>query len=299
MLHRSSDVLVPSALPALPLSAWQATKDTLQLYTQIAGKLRTKLAPAEPEWAHCALFVTARGLTTGPMPYRDRLFQIDFDLVKHEFVVTASDGTTQSLKLASRSVANFYGDVFALLEEMRILVDVNPIPQEVADPVSFEKDTVHASYDAEAVGRFFQVLAFADSALKKHRAPFRGRHTPVHFFWGGFDLAYARYSGRPAQPPPGAGWLMRTSMDAEEIYAGFWPGDARLPEPAFGVYIYPKPDGVENAEIKPVQAQWNAAIGLFVLRYEDVRVSASPVDTLLEFLESTYEACATAAGWER
>jgi hypothetical protein len=298
VLHRSGGVLAPSSLPELTLETWQPTKDTLQLYTQVVGKIRLLLAPPEPQWAHVTFYVTSRGLTTGPMPYRDRALQIDFDFILHTLIITTSDGGRQSLDLGPRTVADFYNDVFALLEELKIVIDINPIPQEVPTPISFEKDTIHASYDRDFVGRFWQILVFSDSVLKKHRAPFQGRHTPVHFFWGGFDLAYTRYSGRPATPPPDSPWLMRTSMDAEEIYAGFWLGDARFPEPAFGAYIYPKPEGLESFASRPAAASWNEKIGLFLLRYDDVRTSSSPADMLLEYFSSTYQACAFCARWD-
>jgi hypothetical protein len=287
------------AWPELPLDAWQTSKDTLQLYTQIAGKIRLALAPPEPQWAHVTLYVTARGLTTSPMPYRDKTIQMDFDLIAHKFVINVSDGASLSIDLRPRSVADFYNDVFALLEELGILIDINPIPQEVPNPISFEKDTIHSSYDREYVHRFWQILASVDTVFKQHRAPFKGRHTPVQFFWGGCDLAYTRYCGRPATPPPGSNKLMRLSMDTEELYAGFWPGDARLAEPAFGVYIYPKPDGLETSKISPSAAAWNPALGLFVLRYDDVRKSSAPADMILEFLASTYRGCATIAAWDR
>jgi len=299
VLRGRADVVTSQAWPELPLAAWQASKDTLQLYTQIVGKIRLALAPPEPQWAHVTLYVTARGLTTSPMPYRDKTIQMDFDFVAHKFIIDVSDGGSLSLDLRPRSVADFYADVFALLEELGVVVHVNPIPQEIPDPISFEKDTIHSAYDPEYVHRFWQVLATVDTVFKRHRAPFNGRHTPVHFFWGSFDLAYTRYCGRPATPPPGSNRMMRLSMDAEELYAGFWPGDARLPEPAFGVYIYPKPDGLEAAKIAPSAAAWNADIGLFVLRYDDVRRSSSPADMVLEFLASTYTGCATMAAWDR
>jgi len=233
------------------------------------------------------------------MPYRGRAFQIDFDLLAHELVIRTSEGTRQSLGLRARSVADFYNDVFALLETLDILIDINPIPQEVPNPISFEKDDLHASYDREYVERFFRVLSTIDTVFKRHRAPFKGRHSPVHFFWGSFDLAYTRYCGRPSVPPASVAKMVQLSLDAEEIYAGFWPGDARLPEPAFGAYVYPKPERVEQSRIAPSGATWNKDIGLFVLRYEDVRTSGSPEDAVLEFLGSTYGACSSLAAWDQ
>ena len=297
VLHRRADVVAP-ALPALPLESWVQTKDTLQLYTQIAGKLRLALSPPEPEWAHVALYLTSRGLTTGPIPYRDRTFQADFDLWDHRFEIRASDGRSEAVPLSARSVADFYNDVFAMLDELGIVVDISMIPQEVPGPIAFDKDTIHASYDGDAVRRFFTILSFSDTVFKEHRAPFLGRHTPVQFFWGSFDLAYVRYSGKPAPPPEGVTRWMRLSMDAEEVYAGFWPGDARYPAPAFGAYVYPKPPGLEALKVGPDTAAWNQQIGLFILPYEAVRTASSPVDELRAFLRSTFDTCVECAGWK-
>lgn len=295
VLHRRSHGV---ALPELPLETWQASKDTLQLYTQIIGKLRLALSPPEPEWAHVVLYVTSRGLTTGPIPYRDRTFQVDFDFIAHKLIINASDGTSESIGLGPRRVADFYADVFALLEELDIIVDINPIPQELPNPISFEKDTLHAAYDADAVHRFWQALTFADTVLKIHRAPFFGRHSLVHFFWGGFDLAYTRYSGKPATPPPGANKMMRLSMDVEEVYTGFWMGDARYPAPAFASYVYPKPPKLETFGVRPSAAAWNEQVGLFILPYDAVRTADDPTAALLEFFASTYQVCSECSGWD-
>ena len=297
VLHRRDNVVIAPALPALPLESWQATKDTLQLCLQMIGKLKLELAPPEPEWAHVTLLVTSRGLTTGPVPYRDRTFQIDVDLVTHDLRIVSNDGRERSLRLEPRTVASFFGDLFALLEAMDIVVDINETPQEVPDPIVFEKDNIHASYDADSVTKFFRQLSFADTVLKAHRAPFEGRHSLVQFFWGGFDLAYTRYSGKGAPPPPGASKMMQIAMDVEEIYAGFWPGDARYPNPAFGAYVYPKPAGLEQRTIGPTGAAWNEQIGLFILPFETVRTAADPVAALNEFLSTTFEECRACAGW--
>ena len=284
--------------PALPHDAWSATRDTLQRYIQIAGKVRLALAPPEPEFGHVTLFVTARGLTTGPMPVGGRTLQIDFDFIAHRVVLATSDGGIRRIELSARAVADFYTEIMSLLAELRCAVRCSPIPQEVVDLTPFDQDRTHASYDPDSVHRFWQILANVDVVLKRHRAPFRGRHTPVHFFWGSFDLAYDRYSGRPAAPPPGANMLFRLSMDAELIYAGFWPGDARFPEPAFAAYVYPRPQGIERATIKPSTAFWHTQLGEFILRYDDVRSSAAPEDTISEFFSSTYEVSAALAGWD-
>jgi hypothetical protein len=284
--------------PALPLDAWSETRDTLHRYVQIAGKVRLALAPPEPEFAHVTLFVTARGLTTGPMPVGSRTLQIDFDFIAHRVVLMTSDGGIRSIELTPRAVADFYAETMALLAELKCDVRCSPIPQEVPDLTPMDEDRRHAAYDADSAHRFWQILAATDVVLKRHRAPFRGRHTLVHFFWGSFDLAYDRYSSRPADPPPGANMLFRLSMDAEQIYAGFWPGDARFPEPAFASYVYPRPQGIEQATIKPITAFWHTQLGEFVLRYDDVRSSPSPEETLMQFFGSTYEVSAALAGWD-
>lgn len=286
------------AWPSLPLAEWQDTKDTLQLYTQIVGKLRLAFAPPEPEWAHVTFYVTSRGLTTSPIPYEGDSFTVDFDFISHALILARSDGGMKKIALTARTVASFYDAVMSLLSDLNIKVTINPIPQEVADLTPYPQDSKHASYDAGAVNRFWRILVSSDMALKRHRAPFKGRHTPVHFFWGGFDLAYTRYTGKSATPPPGANFLYRTSMDAEEIYAGFWPGDARYPAPAYGCYVYPKPPGLEERPLRPNAAFWNAQIGLFILPYEAVRVANSPGQMILDFLDSAYDACARCAGWD-
>jgi hypothetical protein len=287
------------AWPALPLASWQDTKDTLQLYMQIAGKLRLALSPPEPEFNNVTFYVTSRGVTTGPLPFGARTFQIDFDFIAHAVWISVSDGSRHVLQLTARPVAEFYADFMRALDELGITVKINPIPQELPDTTPFDLDTKHHSYDAEAVHRFWRVLTQVDALFKKHRAPFRGRHTPVQIFWGGLDLCYARYSGKPAAPPPSGPWIYRKSMDAQEIYCGFWPGDARYPNPAFASYVYPRPARIEQAQIRPKVAAWSAQLGEFLLPYDEVRVADSPSDTILEFLSSTYDVSATLAGWDR
>ena len=284
--------------PALPLESWADTRDTLQRYIQVAGKVRLALTPAEPEFANVTLYLTARGLTTGPMPFDDRTLQIDFDFIAQRVVLAASDGGIRSIALAPRTVADFYREFMTLLQELKCSVKCSPIPQEVADLTPFDEDDKHASYDAEAVHKFWSILKSVDVILKRFRAPFRGRQTPVHFFWGGFDLAYDRYSGHPATPPAGANYLYRLSMDVEQIYFGFWPGDPRFPEPAFASYVYPKPAGIEQAKIRPEAAFWNSQLGLFLLRYDDIRAMPSPEDALMAFFTSTYDVGAALAGWD-
>jgi hypothetical protein len=284
--------------PALPLDSWRSTCDTLHLWTQILGKIRLGLAPPEPEWNHVTLYVTARGLTTSPMPYGERTFEIAFDFIMHKLVIAVSDSETKFIDLVPRSVAAFYAEVMKALHDCGIDVQISEAPQEVPDPIPFTKDEVHASYDREWVEKFFHILVNVDMSFRRHRAPFHGRHTPTQFWWGTFDFGYERFSGRLLTPPPGVGLLRRVGMDAEQINAGFWPGDARFPEPAFFAYAYPKPDGLEAAAIKPAAAFWSKEMGEFVLRYEDVRRSPSPRDAIREFLTSTYDAAATLAHWD-
>jgi hypothetical protein len=286
-----------SAWPALPLEPWKDTRDTLHMYMQVVGKIRLGLSPPEPEFGQVALYLTARGLTTGPMPYGDINLQIDFDFIGHQLYFATSDGRLERLALTPRSVRDFYADVLAALRTLNIDVAINPKPQEVQDPIPFPEDVVHASYDASSVNAFWRILSSVDSVFKAFRAPYRGRHTPVNVWWGSCDLAYARYSGRAASPPPNSGYIMRHSMDAEEVAAGFWAGDGRYPAPAFYAYVYPKPDGIENATIRPPSASWNATLGEFLLPYESVRKAPSPEAEILEFLESTYQTGRRLGNW--
>jgi hypothetical protein len=282
----------------LPYEAWKDTLATLHMKLQIVGKLRLVLSPAEPEWANVALYVTSRGLTTGPMSSSGLVFGVDVDLVAHEVLIKTAMGQTAQVGLAARPVAAFYKAFMTALEGLGIRVKFRPVPDEVTDPIPFAEDTAHSAYDPEWANRFFHVLAQADLVLKEHRARFRGRTSPVHFFWGSFDLATTRYSGRPAEPPPGAGVIARRSEDAEQICAGFWPGSATFPEAAFYSYTYPKPDGIEEQRIGPPQAIWDPKLGEFALLYKDARKAASPRDAILDFCESTYAAGARLRDWD-
>ena len=284
--------------PALPYEAWKDTLATLHMKCQIVGKLRLALSPPEPEWAHVAMYVTSRGLTTGPMSSGGLIFEVDVDLVAHNVVIATATGETRQVALAARPVAAFYEEFLAALAALGIRAKFHAVPDEVPDPIPFAEDTVHSTYEPEWANRFFSVLAQADLVLKEHRARFLGRMSPVHFFWGSFDLANTRYSGRPAEPPPGAGLIARKSEDAEQICAGFWPGSAAFPEAAFYSYTYPKPDGIEAERITPATASWSSKLGEFALLYEDVRKAASPRDEILDFCESTYAAGARLRGWD-
>lgn len=281
-----------SAWPDLPYDVWKETCDTIHMYSQIPGKIRLALAPAEPEWQHTALYVNSRGLTTGPIPYGDRTFELQFNFLTHYFEITTSGGPAASIHLESQTVADFYADVMASLRGLGIDVSIKPMPQEVPHPIALDQDIEHDTYEEGEVARFWEILSRVDSVLREFRAPFTGRHTLVQFFWGTFDLAYSRFSGRPAQPPPGANLIMRESMDAEETCFGFWFGDERFGEPAFYSYAYPKPEGIAQAKIRPETAGWNEQAGLFILRYADARAAADPKRAMLEFLASCYEVSA-------
>jgi hypothetical protein len=287
------------AWPELPLAEWKPTRDTLHMYTQIVGKVRLVLSPTEPQWAHVALYVTARGLTTSPIAYDGRVFEIDFDLVDHALEIDVSDGSRRRIPLVPRTVAAFYAEVMEALRSLGIDVEITTKPQEVPDPIPFPEDEVHHDYDPQWANRFWRALVQVDAVLREYRARFRGRTTPTQFFWGSFDLACSRFSGRPADPPPGSNILYRLGMNAEDVCAGWWPGDDRFPEPAFYSYTYPKPDGLERAELRPPQAFWSDELGEFVLRYEDARAAESPRQAVLDFLQSAYEAGATLSNFDR
>jgi hypothetical protein len=283
--------------PELPYEAWKDTRDTLNMYLQVLGKVRLALAPFEPQWGNVPMYVTARGLTSSPIPDGLRAFELDVDLLGHRVALHTADGQTRTLALEPRTVADFYREVMSMLHEAGIEVQISPGPSEVPDPIPFAEDTQHSSYDPEPVERFFRVLSQVDLVMKEYRAPFRGKTTPVHFFWGGFDLACTRFSGRPAEPH-GDDIIQQLSSDAEQICAGFWPGHAGFPEPAFFSYTYPHPDGLEAQAMQPPASSWNAEVGVFLLRYEDVRTAPSPRQAIVDFLESTYEAGARMSGWD-
>jgi hypothetical protein len=286
------------AWPDLPYSAWKDTLDTLHMNLQVVGKVRLALAPFEPQWANVPLYLTSRGLTTTPMAAAGVIFQIDVDLIDHEVLIQTVRGETRRVALTARPVAEFYADFMSNLSSLAIVAKFRPGPSEVSDPIPFAEDTVHATYEPEWANRFWRVLSQVDQLLKVHRSRFRGRTSPAHFFWGSFDLALTRFSGRPAKPPPGAGIIERMSADAEQICVGFWPGHQRYPRAAFFSYTYPKPDGIEDQLIQPPPAAWSPDLGEFALPYEDVIRSASPEDAIVKFFESTYAAGARLARWD-
>lgn len=283
--------------PALPYEEWRDTRDTLHMYTQVVGKLRLALSPFEPEWANVPLYVTARGLSTSPMPAGSRSIDAEMDLIDHELVLRSSDGMIERVALGG-AVADFYHGVLDALARMHVAVDISVVPSEVADPIAFPDDRTHATYNSAHVSRFFRVLSQVDMVLKAHHAAFRGRTTPVQFFWGTFDLALVRYSGRRVTPPPDADVIARFSGDAEEICAGWWPGDERVPDAAFYAYAFPKPEGFELAAVEPGGGAWSDAAGEFVLPYERARLHPDPGAAVLAFLETTYAGASALMGWD-
>ena len=284
--------------PELPYEAWRPTRDTLHMYVQIVGKVRLALAPMEPQWAQVPLYVTARGLNTSPIPHPAGVFDIDIDLIDHVVAVRTVRGSVERIPLEPRSVADFYAELMGALTAAGVPVTITELPSEVPNAIPFPDDVEHASYEPEWANRFWRALVSVDAVMKEHRARFRGKTSPVQFFWGTFDLAYSRFSGRPVEVPPDADVITRYGGDAEQACAGFWPGDARLGEPAFFAYTYPSPAGIEQGEVKPEAARWNPEMGEFLLPYEAVRTAADPRQALLDFFETTYRAGTGPAGWD-
>jgi hypothetical protein len=290
--------------PELPYAAWRDSYETLHLWTQIVGKIRLKRAPWLNHSWHVALYVTARGLTTSPIPDGVRSFQIDFDFIDHTLRIEVSDGAQRQFSLSGQSVARFYAAIMAALVELRIHIAIDEMPSELPDPVRFSQDNQHASYDPDAVRRFLQVLVNADRVFKQFRTSFLGKASPVHFFWGSFDLAVTRFSGRRAPLHPGGipnlpDAVICEAYSHEESSAGFWPGGGVIDYPAFYAYAYPEPDGFRATPVRPDAAFFSKDLGEFILPYDAVRTAAQPDQALLEFLQSTYEAAANAAKWDR
>ncbi|HEY9472264.1 MAG TPA: DUF5996 family protein [Mycobacteriales bacterium] len=285
------------AWPELPWQAWRSTAMTLHLFSQVLGKLRLAMSPAEPNWGHVQLHVTVSGLTTGPLRYGTRVVEVELDLVRHRMCARESGGTETSFPLTDRSVAAFYADIMTALACLGVRIELNPMPQEIPDPIPFPEDTGHHDYDAAWVRRFHTVLLSVDDAFTRFRAGYRGPHSGVGLFWGSFDLSYSRFSGRPATPPPGSGLLERGSMDTEHWACGFWPGDDANPAPAFFSYPYPAPAGMDSVRVRPEGAGWSGDLKEFVLPYDTVRHEPSPRDAVLAFMDSTFDAVASAGRW--
>ncbi|HEX8846052.1 MAG TPA: DUF5996 family protein [Pyrinomonadaceae bacterium] len=297
--------------PTLPLEEWQDTYATLHMWTQVVGKIRLAQTPLVNHWWNVPLYVTARGLTTSIMPYGKRSFEIDFDFIEHQLLIKADDGATAAVALVPRSVADFYHEVIKTLRGLGIEVKIWPVPVEVPDPVPFELDQRNASYDAEYVSRLWRILARTAKVFEEFRSRFIGKCSPVHFFWGSFDLAVTRFSGRRAPEREGADPITREAYSHEVISHGFWPGVrasgaaesaesvGTIREPAFYAYAAPEPEGFGQARVRPQQAFYSTAMKEFILLYAEARRADSPEEALTEFLQSTYEAGAELARWDR
>jgi hypothetical protein len=287
-----------AAWPALPYEEWQETYATLHMWLQVAGKVVLALAPPINHSWGVALQATPRGLSTPLLPHGGRSFAIQFDFVEHRLLVQASDGSSQAHALADQTVADFYRDVMALLQRMDLGVRVWPVPVEIPDPIRFEEDTIHHTYDPAAAHRCWQILARIWPVFAERRASFLGKASPVHFFWGSFDLAVSRYSGRPAPPREGP-FFMREAYSHEVISHGFWPGSGPVREPAFYAYAVPEPPGLKDAAVRPSGAYYHRELGEFILPYEAVRASPDPAAAIRDFIDSTYDRAATLGRWDR
>jgi len=293
----SSTVMVEQDWPALPLEEWEDTYHTLHMWTQIAGKIRLALTPLINHWWEVALYVNTRGLTTSPIPYKGRAFEIQFDFVHHRLELLTSDGGQRALKLAPRSVAAFYRELFSLMGEAGIDVRINPKPQEVPDPIPLDQDETHASYDPEYASRLWRILLSIDLVVQDFRARFIGKSSPAHFFWGSFDLCCTRFSGRRA--PLRKGVITSEAYSHECSSVGWWPGGGDVKGPAFYSYTAPEPAGYGAQPVRPRGAFYQDKLHEFLLMYDDVRRAKSPRDEILEFAQSAYEAGANLAGWDR
>jgi Family of unknown function (DUF5996) len=287
------------ALPALPVDSWKDTLATLHMWTQIVGKVRLKLTPLVNQWWNVPLYVTARGLTTEAMPYGQRDIEVRFDFIEHKLSIESSDGRVVTMALMAESVADFYKQFMAGLSQLGVTVHIWTTPREVPDPIPFERDNVHAAYDPQAVHKFWRILVWVDQVLKEFRAGFQGKASPVHFFWGSFDLAVTRFSGRTAPERPGADSITREAYSHEVSSAGFWPGGGDIKGPAFYSYAAPEPPGFAAQRVQPDAAFYHPQLKEFLLMYDDVRAAASPKSALMEFLHSTYEAAADCGKWDR
>ena len=286
--------------PRLLLSEWQETHDTLHMWMQIVGKTRLALAPRENHWWHVPLYVGARGLSTSPIPYGSRSFDVQFDLIDHRLIVNTSDGATGSIALRALAVADFYREYMEALERLGIAVKIWPVPVEVEAPIPFLEDRRHASYDADHARRFFDMLVHANRVLTRFKGRFLGKASPVHFFWGAFDLALTRFSGRRAPASKDTEWwVLREAMSHEEISFGFWPGSGTVAEPAFYAYVRPEPPDLAAMSVRPSTAYYSRELADFILPYEAVRSLSSPDDAVLEFFQSAYDAGADLARWDR
>jgi len=286
-------------LPELNWSQQNETIFTLHLFSQIIGKIRLELMPMQSQWAQVPFTVTSRGLESNAMPCHNGTFDICFDLISHSLNIFQSNGNVNSFQLQGLSVADFYAKVFGILKSQNITVKINPNSVEMADVIRLDKDNTHKTYIPDYADAFRRALILITKIFDKYRSGFCGKQTPVNFFWGSFDLSVTRFSGKPAEPPPGSDIIYKYAMDAGQATVGFWPGDKSVPEAMFFAYTYPKPDGFEKEKLKPNAAFWSDAKAEFFLSYEVVRSSDDPEKTLLEFCDSAYEAGCRLAGWDK
>jgi hypothetical protein len=292
--------------PSLPLAQWSDTKDTLHRWLQVVGKTRLALAAPVNHWWHVTFYPTARGLTTSPMPYEGHLLEVELDFIDHNLLIHTSDAGSRTMPLVPRAVADFYREYTSLLQSLGVQVHIRPVPSEMEDELPFTEDQGHRSYDPDAATRCWTILSQASRVIQQFRGRFVGKCSPVHFFWGGFDLACTRFSGRRAPVHPGGiphlpDWVVREAYSHECISAGWWPGipGGPVPGPAFYAYSYAEPPGFAEARVRPDVAYYSPDLKEFILPYEAVRSAARPDEMLLDFLQTTYEAGADLAGWDR
>ena len=297
-MNSSTLIDSPHCWPALPFASWQPTCETLHMWTQIVGKVRLALTPPVNHFWNVPLYVSARGLTTSAIPYRGSTFELEFDFVDHQLLLRMESGEESALPLSAISVAEFYRRFMDTLGRFGIEVKIWHMPVEVPNPIPFDEDFTHASYDRDAVERFWKSLVSSSTIFQEFRSRFLGKCSPVHFFWGSFDLAVTRFSGRRAPERPGADAITREAYSHEVSSVGFWPG-AGLGDAAFYAYAAPEPNGFSSATVRPAAAHYDAGLKEFILMYEDVRRAPSPSQALLDFSQSTYEAAASLAHWDR
>jgi hypothetical protein len=297
-MTNATNVDRPECWPALPLESWRETYATLHMWTQIVGKVRMRLTPLVNHWWNVPLYVTARGLTTSAIPYGARSIEIRFDFLAHRLLLECSDGMVRERALRPMTVADFYREFMQMLRSAGVEVSIWRMPVEIPDPIPFDEDRVHAAYDAERVETFWRILLSVDAVLHQFRSGFTGKVSPVHFFWGSFDLAVTRFSGRRAPERPGADAMTREAYSHEVSSVGFWPG-AGISGPAFYAYAAPEPEGFKTARVRPDAARYDTTLSEFLLMYDDVRTASSPSSELLAFCQSTYVAAAELGKWDR
>lgn len=289
---------VQTKWPALPYEKWKDTLDTLHMWMQIVGKVKLALHPFINHWWEVAFQINSSGVTTGLIPYQDDAFDVSFNFIRHEVIIHKTSDEYVKISLYPRPVASFYSEFMGALRDLGINVTINPMQVEVPEPVSCETDELHSSYDSRYVLSWWQLQVKCCLLFERFRSPFRGKSSPIHFYWGSFDLNGTRYSGRTVAPPEYGGRIMRFAENEENFSFGFWPGDSRYPHPAFYSYLYPSPKGVEDVHIEPGAASFNTSMGEFIMPYEEIYRSPSPENMILKFLQSTYNESARLAGWD-